>query len=441
MERRKFIQTASVAGTSFLVGPKLSAYGFYKGSPNNKVVVAMMGVNSRGEFLAKQLAAFPDVEIAFICDVDSKVYDRVSAEVEKITGKKPKSVPDIRQLLDKKDFDALVIAAPDHWHAPATILACQADKHVYCEKPCSHNQREGEMSVEAASKYNRIVQLGTQRRSFPNCNIMVNELHQGIIGRLYFAKGWYANHRPSIGIGNLVPVPANLDYELWQGYAPRKAYKDNLIHYNWHWHWNWGTGEALNNGTHEIDVMRWALGVNYPNKVTSSGGRFAFKDDWETPDTQVITANFDNNTALTWEGRSCNGYAPNGDSRGIIFYGDKGTIYYGGGDGYTVYDGDNKLIKEVKDSAAVDATNKVSPTATLDGIHLANFISTVQGKAQLNAPILQGFQSTLIPQLGNIAIRTGGMVNCDPSNGRIVGNPDAERLWHREYEPGWVLKV
>ena len=401
----------------------------------------MMGVNSRGEFLAKQLASFPNVEIAYICDVDSKVLARVSGEVEKISGKRPAGFDDIRKLLEKKDFDALVIAAPDHWHAPATILGCEAGKHVYCEKPCSHNPHEGEMAVAAAAKYNRIVQLGIQRRSFVNVTQMVNDLHQGIIGRAYFAKGWYVNHRASIGIGQQVPVPENLNYELWQGYAPRKPYKNNLIHYNGHWFWNWGTGEALNNGTHEIDVMRWGLGVDYPDKVTSSGGRFQFQDDWQTPDTQVITANFPNNTALTWEGRSCNGFLTEGTGRGVIFYGDKGTIYYGGGDGYTVYDGDNKVVKEVKESIVVDASNKVSPTATLDAMHLANFIRTVQGNDHLNAPLLQGHRSTLIPQLGNIAYRTGGMVNCDPTNGHIIGNADAARLWHREYEPGWVLKV
>jgi predicted dehydrogenase len=441
MERRKFIRNTSVAGTSFLFGPKLSSLGFYKGSPNDKVVVAMMGVNGRGSFLAATLAKFPNVEIAYICDVDSKVLARVTDQVEKITGNRPQGMGDIRKLLEKKDFDALVIAAPDHWHAPATILACQAGKHVYCEKPCSHNPHEGEMSVAAAAKYNRIVQIGTQRRSFANIIKMVNDLQNGMIGRLYYAKGWYTNHRGSIGTGQVVPVPDNLDYELWQGYAPRKPYKNNLIHYNWHWHWNWGTGEALNNGTHEIDVMRWALGVDYPIKVTSAGGRFAFKDDWETPDTQTITANFPNNTMLSWEGRSCNGFTDEGTDRGVAFYGDNGTVLYGSGDGYKVFDAKNKLVNEVKNSTRVDGTNPISPTASLDGIHLNNFISTIQGNATLNQPVLQGHRSTLIPQLGNIAYRTGGMVNCDPTNGHIINNPEAMRLWHREYEPGWVLKV
>ncbi|MFA6248300.1 MAG: Gfo/Idh/MocA family oxidoreductase [Mucilaginibacter sp.] len=333
MERRKFIQNVAITGTSLLVGPGLAIGGVFKGSPNRKVVVGVMGVNSRGAFLAQKLAALPDVEIGYICDVDSNAMAKCIADIAKITGKKPTGIADVRQLLEKKDLDALVIAAPDHWHAPATILACQAGKHVYVEKPCSHNPHEGEMAIAAAAKYNKLVQMGSQRRSFENVQKMVAELHAGVIGRAYFARGWYVNNRKSIGVGKVVPVPLHLNYDLWQGYAPRREYKDNLIHYNWHWHWNWGTGEALNNGTHEIDVMRWGLDVDFPDKVTSSGGRFAFKDDWETPDTQTILANFPNNTALSWEGRSCNGYNSEGVGRGVVFYGDHGTIYYGGGDG------------------------------------------------------------------------------------------------------------
>jgi predicted dehydrogenase len=441
MERRKFIQNVAITGTSLLVGPGLAMGGIFKGSPNKKVVVGVMGVNSRGAFLAQKLAALPDVEIGYICDVDSNAMGKCIADIAKITGKKPTGIADIRHLLEKKDLDALVIAAPDHWHAPATILACQAGKHVYVEKPCSHNPREGEMAIAAAAKYNRLVQMGSQRRSFDNVQKMVAELHAGVIGRVYFARGWYANNRKSIGVGKVVPVPAHLNYDLWQGYAPRREYKDNLIHYNWHWHWNWGTGEALNNGTHEIDVMRWGLGVDFPNKVTSSGGRFAFKDDWETPDTQTILANFPNNTALSWEGRSCNGYNSEGVGRGVVFYGDNGTIYYGGGDGYQVYDYNNKLVKEIKDAVAVDASNKVSPTEVLDRVHLQNFINAIQGTEKLNQTIINGHKSTVIPQLGNIAQRVGRVLNLDSTNGRILHDKDAAKLWGREYQPGWNLKV
>jgi predicted dehydrogenase len=441
MERRRFIQNAALAGTSLLVGPNLAMGGIFRGSPNKKVVIGIMGVNSRGAFLAQKLAAIADVEIGYICDVDSIAMARCIADIEKITGKKPTGIQDIRTLLEKKDLDALVIAAPDHWHAPATILACQAGKHVYVEKPCSHNPHEGEMAIAAAAKYNRLVQMGSQRRSFDNVQKMIAELHAGVIGRTYFARGWYVNNRKSIGVGKVVPVPSNLNYDLWQGYAPRREYKDNLIHYNWHWHWNWGTGEALNNGTHEIDVMRWGLGVDFPDRVTSSGGRFAFKDDWETPDTQTILANFPNNTALSWEGRSCNGYNSEGVGRGVVFYGDHGTVYYGGGNGYQVYDYDNKLVKEIKDETPVDASNKVSPTELLDRVHLQNFVKAIQGTEKLNQTIINGHKSTLIPQLGNIAQRVGRVLNLDSTNGHILNDADAAKLWGREYQPGWNLKV
>jgi len=442
MDRRKFIQASSVAGTSFLMAPQLGkAAGFFKGSPNEKVVIGMMGTHSRGLYLAQNFCALPNVEIAYICDVDSKVVDSTIADIGKRTGKNPQGLGDIRRLLEKKDVDAIVIAAPDHWHAPATIMACQAGKHVYVEKPCAHNPHEGELAVEAAKKYNRLVQMGSQRRSFSNCQLMVKELHDGVIGRTYYAKGWYANHRPSIGIGKQVPVPSNLDYELWQGPAPRKPYQDNLIHYNWHWFWNWGTGEALNNGTHELDVIRWGLGVDFPNKVVSTGGRFAFKDDWQTPDTQNILYNFPNDTAAEWEGRSCNGYNMEGLGRGVIFYGDKGTLFYQGGNGYTVYDGDNKFVKEVKDDTVVDPTNKVSPTAALDGMHMKNFVDSVRGLTHLNAPIETGFKSTLLPQLGNISYRVDRVLHIDPTNGHILNDPEAMALWHREYQPGWEVKV
>ncbi|MFD0794866.1 Gfo/Idh/MocA family protein [Mucilaginibacter litoreus] len=441
MKRRTFIQNMAVSGTGLLLASNSATAGIFNDSPNKKIIIGVMGVNSRGDFLAEKLAALTDVEIGYICDVDSNAMNKCIAKIEKATGKKPKGITDVRQLLEKKDLDALVIAAPDHWHAPATILACQAGKHVYVEKPCSHNPHEGEMAIAAAAKYNRLVQMGSQRRSFSNVQKMIDELHKGIIGRVYFARGWYANNRKSIGVGKPAPVPANLNYELWQGYAPRRPYKDNLIHYNWHWFWNWGTGEALNNGTHEIDVMRWGLGADYPNRVTSGGGRFAFKDDWETPDTQTIVANFPNDTALSWEGRSCNSFNSEGVGRGVVFYGDHGTINYGGGNGYQVFDYDNKLVKEIKDETPVDAGNKVSPTELLDRAHLQNFVNAIRGDEQLNQTIINGHKSTVIPQLGNIAQRVGRVLNLDPQNGHIMNDPDAAKLWSREYAQGWDLKV
>lgn len=413
----------------------------FRGSPNETVTMGIMGVNSRGMYLARQFAKIPNVVVGYICDVDKSAAEKAAAEVEKISGKKPKLIPDIRKLLQEKDLDALAIAAPDHWHAPAAIMACQAGKQVYVEKPCSHNPAEGEMLVEAAQKYNRLVQLGSQRRSFPSLQEAVQSLKEGIIGRVYLAKGWYATGRKSIGKGKTAPVPSNLDFDLWQGPAPRREFKDNLVHYNWHWFWHWGTGEALNNGTHELDVMRWGLGVDYPTKVTSTGGRFHFEDDWETPDTQVINYEFPGRVMMTWEGRSCNSHPLEGSGRGVTFYGDKGTMVIPGGADYKVFDGNNKLVKDVKKGEKMDATNTISATGDMDALHLVNFIESVRGTTKLTAPISEGHKSTLLPQLGNIAYRTGSILTCNPANGHITDNRDAQKLWKREYEKGWNVIV
>jgi predicted dehydrogenase len=437
--RRTFIKQTSMAGAGIFLAPNVFSY---VGSPNEKVVIGMMGTNSRGFFLAKMLAKLPNVEVGYVCDVDEMVVAKTVAMIEKETGKKPQGIKDIRLLLERKDVDAIAIAAPDHWHAPAALLAVKAGKHVYIEKPCSHNPAEGEMLIAAADKYKKLIQMGSQRRSFPKVMEGIQALKEGVIGRVYFAKGWYANGRKPIGIGKVATPPSTLDYELWQGPAPRMVYKDNLIHYNWHWFWNWGTGEALNNGTHEVDVMRWGLGVDYPTKVVSAGGRFAYKDDWETPDTQTITIEFPNNTAMTWEGRSCNDFPVEGTGRGVIFYGEKGTMVIPGGDDYKIFDSGNKLIKDVKtDIQVADATNTMGMGDKLDSIHLLNFVDSVREKSKLNCPITEGHKSTVLPQLGNIAYRVGRTLYCDPANGHIKNDKEAIALWSRQYEKGWEMKL
>jgi predicted dehydrogenase len=439
-DRRKFIRSASLASAGIMASG-FPSFASYKGSPSDKVVMALMGTNSRGMSLAKSLAALPNVEVGFICDPDETVLNRTIADLEKITGKKPKGFKDVRKMLELKELDGMAIAAPDHWHAPGAIMGLQAGKHIYVEKPCSHNPHEGEMLVAAQKKYNKQVQMGNQRRSYSNVIDMIKKLHSGAIGRVYFARGWYTNSRKTIGKGKIVAPPANLDFNLWQGPAPRKSYQDNLVHYNWHWLWHWGTGEALNNGTHMIDLMRWGLQADYPTKVSSGGGRFHFQDDWETPDTQTITYNFPNNTACTWEGRSCNGLDSDGSATGVTFYGDNGSIVYHGGNSYKHFGYDGKMVSEVKDFTPFDSTNKVSPLESLDGLHLQNFCDAIRGKGSLHSPIADGHISTLLPQLGNIAYRTGRTLNCDASNGHILNDADAMKLWKREYEKGWEVKV
>jgi len=442
--RREFIRQTSGGAAALALsglGSSLSAKS-YAGivGANDRIHVSIMGVNSRGNALAGTFARQANCTVACICDVDKRAIEKCIAAVSKIQSEPPKGIKDFRRSLDDKEIDALVIAAPDHWHAPAALLACKAGKNVYVEKPCSHNPREGEILVEGAKKYKKIVQLGTQRRSWSHVIEAMQELKKGIIGRPYFSKGWYTNNRKSIGFGKEAAVPDWLDYDLWQGPAPRKPYRDNLIHYNWHWFWHWGTGEALNNGTHMLDMMRWGLGVKYPVRVSSAGGRFHFKDDWETPDTQVITLDFAENVSMAWEGRSCSGRAIDGTSAGVIFHGEKGSLLING-NSYLVQDLDEKTIKEVKENRVIDPRNTVNPTDDLDGVHIRNFLESIRGNARPNAEIEGGYISTLLCQLGNIAQRTGRSLKIDPKNGHILEDEAAQQYWSRTYEKGWEMSL
>jgi len=437
MHRRKFIKNAGIttAGITILNFPV-----FGKKAPSNKVIVAVSGVNSRGSYLAKSFAGLPDVEVAYICDVEEKAIQN-GLNALKDVPRKPGVVKDIRKLVAQNDFDALIIAMPDHWHTPAAILGVSHGKHVYVEKPCGHNPYEGELLMQAAKKYGKQMQMGNQRRSYPNLNAVVKEVHGGLLGNTYFAKAWYTNNRKSIGYGKKIPVPSTLDFELWQGPAPRKDYQDNLVHYNWHWFWHWGTSETCNNATHELDCCRWFLGVDYPTKVTSAGGRYAFKDDWQTPDTQTASFEFGNNKSITWEGRSCNNFPTEGNGRGFIIYGDKGTLVNLGNDDYKIFDYNNKLIKEVKSSSAANGANSISANGNLDNYHFENFAEAIRGNRKVISPIIEGHKSVLLCHLANIAQRTGRTLHCDPNNGHILNDAEAMKLWKREYQKGWEPKV
>lgn len=442
--RRSFIKkttqgAAAIALSSFIPAFSAKSYARIMGA-NDRIRVGMMGVNSRGLALANNYAKQANCEIVSVSDVDTRAAEKCIESVYKIQQIRAKAVPDFRKALENKDMDALVIAAPDHWHAPAGILSAKAGKHVYLEKPCSHNPHEGELLVKVSEKYKTVIQMGNQRRSWPNVAAAIREVKEGTIGRAYFAKGWYTNNRESIGFGKEVAVPEWLNYDLWQGPAPRRAFKDNLIHYNWHWFWNWGTGEALNNGTHMIDLMRWGLGVDYPTRVTSAGGRYRYKDDWETPDTQVITLEFPNNTSMVWEGRSCNGRNVEGNSVGVIFYGEKGSLVIDG-NAYTIYDLDNKVVKTVNNEVIIDPRNLTNPAESLDALHIQNFFDGIRKGTALKSDILSGHQSTLLCQLGNISLRSGNALHIDPTNGHILNDKAAQKFWQREYQPGWEPKL
>lgn len=440
IERREFLKKMSALGLGVGIAGTGAPRVFAGGSPNEKIIIGVMGTNSRGAALARGFSSLPGTEVAYICDVDEQaIQNGIDAVEEGGQKKKPEGIKDFRSLLENKDLDAVAIASPDHWHAPAAIMALKAGKHVYVEKPCSHNPYEGELLVEAADKYGKVVQMGNQRRSWPNVIEGIQKVKEGAIGEAYFARAWYANTRESIGHGKTTPVPSGLDFELWQGPAPRKEFKDNLIHYNWHWFWHWGTGEILNNGTHFIDLCRWGLEVDYPEQVCSTGGRYAYQDDWETPDTQITSFDFAESKTISWEGRSCNGQNIEGQSVGASFHGTEGSLVIDG-NGYTTFDNNGKELKKVT-VGGDDALDTTGPGFDLDEDHLANFRDAIREGSSLNSPIEDANKSVLLCQLGNIAHRTGRMLNCDTNTGKIIGDDEAMKLWKREYEPGWEPTV
>jgi predicted dehydrogenase len=430
VSRRQFNHVATAtAATAAIAGYFTQATADDANSASNTITVGVMGVNGRGTALAQAYMKQKNCSVAYICDVDSRALDRVTQLVEKVQGSKPQAVVDMRKILDDKSVDVLVCAAPNHWHAPATILGCTSGKHVYVEKPCSHNAAEGEMAVAAARKYNRVVTMGSQRRSWSAIQEGIQKLHDGELGRLMYARSWYNNKRGSIGTGKQVQVPEWLNYELWQGPAPERPFKDNLVHYNWHWHWHWGNGELGNNGVHALDVARWGMQVDYPIRVTSSGGRYRYEDDQETPDTHMVAFDFPGKKTITWEGLSWSPLGQLYEGFGVSFHGEKGTMLILG-NGYKILNLSNKEV-EAKTGDGGEAG------------HIANFLDCIRtgtGKRP-NADIEEAHKSTLLCHLGNIAYRTNRVLKTDPANGRIQEDASAMELWGREYRPGWEPKV
>ena len=437
--RREFLDTVALGAAGLAIGSTAKSYGQIMGS-NERLNFAVIGLNGRAyahlsSLKANQAAA----RISHVCDVESNILARFAAATEKEMGSAPASDKDFRKILELKDVDAITIATPDHWHTPMAILGLEAGKHVYVEKPCSHNPAEGALLVQAQRKYGKLVQMGTQQRSSPHTIEIVEKIHSGLIGRAYFAKCWYNNTRKSIGVGKEAPVPDTLDWDLWQGPAPRRPYKDNVQPYNWHWFRIWGTGETLNNGTHEVDVCRWALGVDYPNRVTASGGRYAFKDDWQFYDTMITSFEYDDKQ-LAWEGTCCNGMRYFNRGRGSIVEGAEGTVLVDR-DGYEVYDLKGRKTSEFKVNESETETSDTVGRDSMTDAHFANFIAGIRTGAKLNAPIEVGNVAVTMLQLSNIAWTVNRELRLDPADGKIQNDREAMKMWGREYEKGWAPKL
>jgi predicted dehydrogenase len=329
-------------------------------------------------------------------------------------------------VFDDKSIDAVVIATPDHWHSPATILACDAGKDVYVEKPVSHNVREGRLAVEAARRNKRIVQHGTQARSRPSTIRGIEYAQSGKIGEVIMAKAWNCQLRDNIGHKEDGPVPDGVDYDAWLGPAPWIPFNENRFHYNWHWHWHFGTGDAGNDGAHQIDIARWALGVSYPKSASGMGGKFFFDDDQQTPDTMNVTFDY-GGKALIWEMRIWNPYGLEGQDNGVAVYGTEGVVQIGRWDrrwGYKILDKAGKLVQHD------DADDEDDP-------HMRNFAECVRSRRPPNADIGIGHLTALHCHLANMVARTGRNLRFDAETETVLDDAQANLYVKRKYRTHW----
>ena len=439
--RRNFIKKTT-AGTAAVTlgGLVLPNMGFSTIlGANDHLNCAVIGIRSRGKAHVKAINADTNAKVLYSCDVDDIILEEHNAWCQDNIGYVPKVEKDFRKILEDKDVDAVFIATPEHWHAPMAIMAMQAGKHVYVEKPCSHNPYENDLLVAAQKKYGKKVQMGNQQRSASTSIRAIEEIKAGIIGDVFKGEAYYSNNRGSIGIGKEIDVPKTLDWNLWQGPAPKTAYKDNIHPYNWHWFRNWGTGEIHNNGTHEIDICRWALGVDLPEQVTSFGGKYTYNDDWEFIDNQQVTFQFKDNRFITWTGHSRGIMKPTRPGRGATIYGSKGSIELSR-NAYKLYGLDGEPIK-VEYEQTKSATTNTRGEGGLDVNHVGNFFDAIRKDTSLKADINDASISTMLCHLGNMAQDAGETLKIDPITGKVLDNEKAMQNWKRDYQKGWEPKL
>jgi len=426
--RRTFLKKtgAGAAGAALGLGPATGVAG-----ANDKIVVGLIGCGGMGPRDALDMGG-----ASFVCDPDRK---RLAAAAKKFGVKPAHAVADLRRILDDKSIDAVIVATPDHWHAPAGILACDAGKHVYVEKPCCHNFREGQLLVEAARRNQRVVQHGTQSRSSALIAGGIQMLREGIIGHVLAAKAWNIQRRANIGHRQPASPPAELDYELWVGSAVMVPFRPNCHHYTWHWWYNFGTGDMGNDGVHELDYARWGLGVEtLPSRVVAQGGKYYFDDDQEFPDTQMVVYDYPGDgkvggkRQLIFEMRIWSPNSPHRCDNGVEFYGTKGRMFLTKRGRLEVLDERNRRI---------DKPKAKGPPPVKVGCHRKDFLDAIRNNRRPNAEIETGFRSAALCNLGNLATRLGRPIRLDAAKQQIVGDDEANRMLSREYRKGghWAI--
>jgi predicted dehydrogenase len=438
VSRRKFINAGVATGIAF--SPVLRS-DLFSNVPSDTINVAVVGIRSRGGAHIENFSKLPNVRVAAICDVDERLFPEALKNLQKLGNEKVRTETDVRRLLDSKDIDVISIATPDHWHAPATIWACQANKDVYVEKPISHNIWEGEKMIEAAKKYNRIVQAGFQNRSNSAIQAAIKFLHEGGIGNVYMAKGLCFKNRDTIGKKPDSPVPQGVHYDLWLGPAPKRPFNENRFHYNWHWFWDYGCADIGNQGPHQMDIARWGLNKEeFPHTIKCVGGHLAFDDDQETPNVQHATLEYKDGKVLQFEVRGLYTNAEADMKIGNFFYGTKGWMIISNDkkEWKTFMGRNNEPGPSMTFKEGADANNLAGSG---DGPHFVNFIEAVRARdpKKLAADIECGHKSTALSHLCNISYRLKREVKFDPNKKKFDGDSEANNLLSRSYRQPFTI--
>jgi predicted dehydrogenase len=442
--RRSFLKTTATGAVAAAVAPSLIKEEIVmpeilqqtaKGA-NDRLRVAVLGINGRGKSHIEEVMKLSDkanVEVAVLCDPDMPLLQAQAAAFEKKYGKKVIIEQDFRKTLADKTIHAVTIASPNHWHALQVIWACQAGKDVYVEKPATHNVYEGKKMIEAAYKYNRIVQHGVQLRSSVAVREAVKHLEDGLIGRVYMSRGLVYRWRPDIGDKGISQTPPGLNYDLWCGPAPMRPFTKNLVHYNWHWHWNYGNGDVGNQGIHETDLCMWGLGVNsLPQRITSMGGKFLWDDCKEVPEIQTSIYHYPKEKKMIqFEVRNWCTNLEDGAGVGNIFYGDKGYLVVNGYNSYKSFLGEKR---------------EPGPSRSEGGeltLHFQNWFDAIRARDMSiqNGPVQTGHLASALAHLGNISHRLGRQLEFDSVAERFIGEGEneANAMLSREYRAPYLL--
>lgn len=422
--RREFLGTSAVAVLAAGTFSRSTVFG-----ANDRIRMGVVGINGRGEAHIGAFTDLPDSELVALCDVDAAVLEGRAKEIEQKTGKRPKTFVDMREMFADGEIDAVSFATPNHWHTLGSIWAMQAGKDVYVEKPLSHNVWEGRQLVAAAEKTGRILQHGTQARSEVDRIRALQRLHAGEIGEVYMARALCYKRRDSIGIKEPSPVPQGLDWNLWQGPAQERPFCANYVHYNWHWFWEYGNGDLGNQGVHQMDIALWGLDKGLPTRVSSMGGRYGYKDQGETANTQVCTYTYPDGVMLVFEVRGLFTNDESGVKVGNLFYGSNGHMV------------DTKLF-DANGKEIPDAAPATPETLGTTGNHFEMFLKAVRSRKQedIRATALNGHLAASHCHLGNIAYRVGRQLTFDPQSEQFTGegaaeaNPLLTRLYRAPFE-------